>query len=441
LKTSREKRLHSAFQPAAIEIIESPPSPLGHISIWFIFIIIISAIVWACIGEVDQIASARGKVIPHGQVKTLQTSDQGVITGIFVEEGDIVEKGQTLLQLDSTFSEIDFETAKQRLETIHLEKQLIEQEMNGTSDDNTLDLDSNLNAAEYVYQLQLRRMRKEEYEEKTFIYEIEISKSQKEKEKAEVDLEYYVKQAEILSDQVDRSKKLHETGSVSRMEYQEKVDAHELMLNKVHSAEVLILSTEAQIAQSMHNLSSLKQSYNTELIQMIVQKDKEILEAQSDLEKMQKKYSMHNLEAPVSGRVSGIGAHTIGGVVTSAQPIVTIVPKGTPLVIEAKVLNKDIGFIEEGQECDIKLDAFSFQRYGVATGKITYISPDAFEDERLGYVYTIRIEPDKEYIELENKNLNMTPGMTASVEVKLDRRKIIEFFLPAVDYIKESFEL
>ncbi len=439
MKTSYEKRLHSAFQPAAIEIIESPPSPLGRISIWFIFIIFMSAIIWACIGEVDQIASARGKVIPHGQVKTLQTSDQGIITGIFVEEGDVVKEGQTLLQLDSTFSEIDFETAEKRLETINLEKVLLEQEMNGESEH--VIVDTSLSAAEYAYHQQLRRMRQEEYKEKALLYQIEISKAQKDKEKAEVDLEYYQKQADVLQGQVERNETLMKSGSLSKIEYEDKVSELDLMKNKVHSAEVLISSTDSTIAQANQNLTSLEQSYNTELIQMIVQKDKELLEAQSDLEKMQKKFSMHNLEAPVSGRVSGIGAHTIGGVVTSAQPIVSIVPEGTPLVIEAKVLNKDIGFIEEGQECDIKLDAFSFQRYGVATGKITYISPDAFEDERLGYVYTIRIKPDAEYIALENKNLNMTPGMTASVEVKLDRRKIIEFFLPAIDYVKESFEL
>jgi len=150
---------------------------------------------------------------------------------------------------------------------------------------------------------------------------------------------------------------------------------------------------------------------------------------------------MHNLEAPVNGKVSGIGAHTIGGVVTAAQAIVTIVPEGTPLVIEATVMNKDIGFIEVRQPCDIKLDAFPFQKYGVIEGTIDYISPDAFEDERQGYVYKIRVRPNQEFIELENKNLNMSTGMTASVEVKLDRRKVIEFFLPAIDYVKESFEL
>lgn len=439
MKTAYEKRLHNAFQPAAIEIIESPPSPLGHVTIWTIFIIIIALIFWACIGEVDQIASARGKVIPHGQVKTLQTSDQGVITGIFVEEGDIVKKGQTLLQLDSTFSEIDFDIAEKRLETIRLEKELLEQELSGKSNNGLLD--SSLSTSEFSYHLQLRKMRKEEYSKKQELYQIEISKALKSKEKADVDLEYYEKQAAILRNQTQVNKELYNSGSISKNEYESKVDEYELIFNKVQAAQIHIASMETTIESANQNLSALSQSYNTELIQMIVQKDKELIEAQSNLDKMKKKYTMHNLEAPVNGRVSGIGTHTIGGVVTSAQPIVTIVPEGTPLLIEAKVLNRDIGFIEVGQECDIKLDAFPFQRYGVVTGYITYISPDAFEDDRLGYVYTVRIQPEKEFIPLVNKNLNMTAGMTASVEVKLDRRKIIEFFLPAVDYIKESFEL
>lgn len=215
----------------------------------------------------------------------------------------------------------------------------------------------------------------------------------------------------------------------------------ELLKTQEDSAEILIESARAKISQAEQNLVSLNQNYSTELVQMVVEKDKEILEAKSNLDKMHKRYKMHNLEAPMNGKVSGIGAHTIGGVVTSAQPIVTIVPEGTPLIIEASVMNKDIGFIEEGQACDTKLDAFPFQKYGVIEGKISYISPDAFEDEKLGYVYKIRIKPDEEIIQLENKVLRMSTGMTSSVEVKLDRRKVIEFFLPAIDYVKESFEL
>lgn len=437
MKESYEKRLHSAFQPAAIEIIESPPSPLGRTVIWIIFTIFITAIIWACIGEVDQIASARGKIIPNGQVKTLQVSNQEIITGIFVEEGDFVEKGQILMEMDSTLREIDFETAQKKVETLELEKILLEKEMNGKSDKKNGAKES----LEYSYHEQLRNMRQEEYREKALLYEIEISRAKKDKEKAVLDLDYYKKQEKHLEKQVMRNKKLVEAGSLSRTEYEEKDSEWTLMKNKVHGAKVLIASAEEKISKANQNLKTLAQSYRTERIQMVVEKDKELLQAKAELEKMKKKYAMHNLRAPVSGRISGIGAHTIGGVVSSAQPVVSIVPKGTPLVIEAKVLNKDIGFIKEGQECDIKLDAFPFQRYGVASGKIVYVSPDAFEDKRLGYVYTIRVKPEREFIKLENMNLNMTPGMTASVEVKLKRRKIIEFFLPAIDYVKESFKL
>lgn len=439
MKKSYEKRLHSAFQPAAIEIIESPPSPLGHISIWIIFIIIISGIIWACVGEVDQIATARGKVVPYGQIKTLQSSDQGVITGIYVEEGDIVKKGDILLKLDSTFSQIDFDTAKKRLKTLILEKELLENEMNGNK--NSVSNESQMDANIYAYQLKLREMRREGYLEKKKAYDLEISSAGQSKEKAQMDLKSSQMQRVTLEDQENKLKKLYASGSIAENEYQQKVDQLELMKTQEESAKILILNSETKIEQVRQNLISLKQTYDTELIQMIVEKNKEILEAKSNLDKMQKKYAMHDLEAPVNGRVSGIGAHTIGGVVKPAQSIVTIVPEGTPLIVEASVMNKDIGFIEEGQECDIKLDAFPFQKYGLIRGKITYISPDAFEDERLGYIYKIRIKPEAEYIELTNKNLNMTPGMTTSVEVKLDRRKIIEFFLPAMDYIKDSFKL
>ncbi|GKT33894.1 HlyD family type I secretion periplasmic adaptor subunit, partial [Aduncisulcus paluster] len=208
----------------------------------------------------------------HGQVKTLQTSDQGIITGIFVEEGDIVEKGQTLLQLDSTFSEIDFETAQKRLETIKLEKHLFENELGGVDSINISD--SALSAAELAYHKQLRRMRQEEYKEKALLYQIEISKAMKDKEKAQVDLEYYKKQAQILEEQANRNEVLMKSGSLSKIEYEDKVSELDLMENKVHSAQVLIASTEATIAQAEQNLTTLEQSYNTELIEMIVQKDK-----------------------------------------------------------------------------------------------------------------------------------------------------------------------
>ena len=144
----------------------------------------------------------------------------------------------------------------------------------------------------------------------------------------------------------------------------------------------------------------------------------------------------------MSGTVHGLASYTIGGVVTPAQPIVTIVPEGTPLIVEAMALNKDVGFLKTGQEAEIKLDTFPFQRYGTIKAKIVSISPDAFEDEKLGPVYKIKVATEKLHIAVDGKNIPVSPGMAVSVEVKTRKRRIIEFFLsPIVKYADEGLTL
>ncbi len=133
---------------------------------------------------------------------------------------------------------------------------------------------------------------------------------------------------------------------------------------------------------------------------------------------------------------------TIGGVVTPAQPIMTIVPDNTPLTVEASVLNKDIGFVKVGQKAELKLDTFPFQKYGTINGLVTAISPDAFEDEKIGLIYKIKIEPEREYIMANGKKVNLTAGMSLNAEIKTGKRRIIEFFLsPVMQSLDESLKL
>ena len=158
--------------------------------------------------------------------------------------------------------------------------------------------------------------------------------------------------------------------------------------------------------------------------------------------KAKKMYELERLVSPVDGAVHGLAAYTVGGVVTPAQPVVTVVPEGTALIIEAMALNKDIGFLSPGQEAEIKLDTFPFQKYGTLKGRLVSISPDAFEDEKLGAVYRVRVEMQKTTFRVNGRDIEVTPGMSVFVEIKTGKRKIIEFFLsPIVKYAKESLTL
>ncbi|WP_207736359.1 HlyD family efflux transporter periplasmic adaptor subunit [Fusibacter ferrireducens] len=151
--------------------------------------------------------------------------------------------------------------------------------------------------------------------------------------------------------------------------------------------------------------------------------------------------SMNTILAPVSGQINGLGGNAVGSVVSASTPIMTLVPRDTPMIIEASIANMDIGFISEGQSVDIKVDTFPFQKYGVIEGVITFVSPDAYQDENQGSFYKIKVKPSKETLNVNGKEMKISSGMTTTVEVKTGKRRIIEFFLPAVDYIKESFEL
>ena len=134
--------------------------------------------------------------------------------------------------------------------------------------------------------------------------------------------------------------------------------------------------------------------------------------------------------------------HTIGGVVTPAEKIMTIVPKSAKMVVKAKVLNQDVGFIEANMPVSIKVDTYNFQKYGILNGKVTLVSPNSIEDEKLGPVYEVYIEPQNTTLLVEGKEQSIKFGMTTTNEIKIGKRRIIEFFIyPLIKYMDESIKV
>ena len=148
------------------------------------------------------------------------------------------------------------------------------------------------------------------------------------------------------------------------------------------------------------------------------------------------------IKAPISGYVNTIFVHTIGGVVTPAEKIMTIVPKNAPLLIKAKVLNQDVGFVESGMPVSIKVDTYNFQKYGILNGEVTVVSANSVEDERMGPVYDVYIEPKNTTLMVEGKEQSIKFGMTTTNEIKIGKRRIIEFFIyPLIKYMDESIKV
>jgi len=148
------------------------------------------------------------------------------------------------------------------------------------------------------------------------------------------------------------------------------------------------------------------------------------------------------IKSPIDGYVNTIFVHTIGGVVQPAEKIMTIVPKDATKQIKAKVLNQDVGFVEAGMPVSIKVDTYNFQKYGILDGVVTVVSPNSIEDEHMGPVYEVFIEPKNTTLLVEGKEQSIKYGMSTTNEIKIGKRRIIEFFIyPLIKYMDESIKV
>ncbi len=145
------------------------------------------------------------------------------------------------------------------------------------------------------------------------------------------------------------------------------------------------------------------------------------------------------LTAPVAGTVQQLAVHTVGGVVTPAQPLMTIVPSNSPIEVEAYLSNQDIGFVQKGQKVEVKIETFSFTKYGTIKGEVVSVSSDAIKDEKLGLVFAVRVRLDADTILVDARHVRLSPGMAVTVEIKTTQRRVIEYFLdPLVRHGSES---
>lgn len=158
-----------------------------------------------------------------------------------------------------------------------------------------------------------------------------------------------------------------------------------------------------------------------------------------ELLKAQARGRLMTLTAPVAGTVQQLAVHTVGGVVTPAQPLMAIVPDDHPLEVEAFLENKDIGFVDAGQEAEIKVETFPFTRYGTIPARVIHVSHDAISDEKRGLIYAVRASLGRTAMQVEDKLVDLSAGMAVTVEVKTGRRRVIEYFLsPLMQYGQES---
>lgn len=504
IKQKYDKKLETDFLSEALEIVEKPASPLGHFVIWVTIAVVAAAVIWACFGRMDEVAIASARIVPRDGVQVVQPLYEGVVKEILVEEGESVKKGQELIILDSESEQIGMEMSENKIHELKLQNDLISlllknSDISEYAERNSISEENEIQVVKLMISMQdENKLTVNQYESQRDQYEkqLEIEKNTLEKlnenlsallkQKSDTSalyggstpenqaLENYGLQLEIAEKEVEEYRKLYEIGAAAKYQLDEKqTDLDEIRkqyeLQQVraehesagNSAEISELQREIDLlkkdisaqeksvekqeellAQSETAIESANTEFEQSLNNMLVSNNQSITDYEADLKLREQANKSQILTSPVDGTVQTVAVTTVGGVVTSAQPVVSIVPENAELIVEADVLNRDIGYVFEGQDVSVKLDTFSFQKYGTVNGKIIYVSPSATEDERKGLVYKIKVSVDRNSFNINGSEVPISSGMSGTAEIKLEERRVIEFFLePIFEYFDDSLKV
>ena len=361
-----------------------------------------------------------------------------------MEEGQRVKKGDLLIELDSTLKGADLDGLKKSLSLARLEREIysLELENKNIEFERILDKYSYLDDEDIYSQHRFFLARNIEYLGKKEELRLDISQNESELKMAKVNYLKLENRVKTLSVEEDNLKYLSGIGGMSKREWINKESEVYIATQEVEAQKSLINSLSSKLKESEKKLENFSKERQSQILNKLVEIEKKIFSLKTELVKAERHFNLRKFYSPVDGTVNALGVFTIGGVVSATKPMITIVPVNTPLIIEVNVLNRDIGFINLDQEVEIKLDTFPFQKHGILEGKVKKISPDAFEDEKMGLTYKVEITPTKNNVKHNGQEIILSPGMSLTAEVKTGRRRIIEFFLsPLIKYADESLTL
>ena len=434
----KRRRQELEFLPAVLEVVDSPPSPLGRGILITIAVFFVIAVTWSIVGQVDIIATAQGKVIPSGKVKVIQPLETGVVRTIHVHDGQHVKAGDVLVELNPTGAAADEARFQRELMTARVNIARLE----ALLFDEPLDVFyPPEDAPEDLVTRNLRHLESALAERNAKLEAIDNEVLQRRAEIRTTTVEF--KRLKLIlpnvRERVEKRRELLEKGYTPRLDFleleQELFDTEQKMLAADSKLNELQAALRATTSRRDQLIAENRRTTQDQLAEVTARADS----LEQELIKAQDRNRLQTLTAPVDGVVQQLAIHTEGGVVTPAQELMTVVPAGDNIEIEAMVLNKDIGFVLDGQDAEVKVESFPFTKYGTLHADVRTVSRDAVLDEQQGWVYPARFNLWETEIVVGDKYVQLTPGMSVTVEIKTGKRKMIQYLLaPLQEYQDES---
>ena len=424
-------------------MLETPPNPLGRRLILTICGIVVLALLWAIFGRIDVAAVAPGQIIVAGFTKVVQPAEMGVVRRIHVENGQRVEEGEVLVELDPTQDEADVnrlarETVEARVDVARLQAVMDALAYEALT---PRQFPMPAGAPSRLAQTAYARMRSALAEHRATISGLaqEQAKLEARRERAAAELASLNEVVPMLEERAVARRKLAAKGIAARSNLLELEQEAAEARGRRAATGFTLEETEAALQANGQERARAEAEFRRARLDELAEAQARLAQAEQELAKAKRRLELRTLRAPASGRIQELAVTTEGGVVQPAQELMRIVPDDAALEFEARIENKDIGFVQEGQKVDVKLEAFPFTKFASIDGEVRAISRDAVTqtaqdggreggDQQTLY-YAARVSLATTMMEVEGRPVPLTAGMAGSADVKTGQRRIIEFLL------------
>lgn len=427
------------FLPAALEIQHTPPHPLARWLGSAIVLFFSLVFVWACIGKVDVVAVAEGKIIPSARVKQIQPLEKGVVKSIFVHEGQLVNAGDPLIELDRTSSDAArgrIANELQKTEEILAREQAFQALLENRTPVEPFVLDG--------IQKNLLEQQWQQYRAQSAALSSQRDNRIAEKQANREVMQKLQATLPIATKRATDLKKLAEKKLVADNQYLEQEELRISQQQDLAAATARDTQLAAAITENEQQIIGFSAQTRAQTLSQIAEAERQRNSLREQLKQAQDFDSRQMLYAPVAGQVKDLIANTEGGVVLEAQQLMLIVPADEKLEVEAWLQNRDIGFVQENDPAVIKVHTFPFTRYGTIDATVTRISDDSMADEKNirekgGLLFGMSLLMARNTLQVDGREVKLMPGMQVTAEIVTGQRRLIEYFLaPLQQRVQES---
>ena len=427
-KKYTQQDLSFATDQRDMVMLETPKGARALVYMVVLFFAVL--ITWSFIAEIDEVKKGEGVAVPIHQIQEIQNLEGGIVDVLNVAEGDVVTKGQVLVELD----DVQFSSSEEEIVT----------EMNGLlarsdrllaeAEHKTLDLAFYIDKYPTIAESEVRVYQSKKAQLENELNVLDSKFIQKEKEISELEGQIRSTQEQLKLAQKESSllAKLEGTGATSEVEviqakqkvteYQKELDSDRRRLERVKEE-------KTEISQSIEQAKSEFATKALEERNEVILKIKK-LEAQR--EGLTDKRTRAKVIAPLDGIIKKLEVDTIGGIVQPGMTMMELVPMGDKLLVETKIRPKDIGFIHPGMKAKVKFTAYDFATYGGLDGVVKQISADAITNDKGESFFIVKVETAKSYLGKEEDDLPVIPGMRAEVDIMVSKKTIMSYFFKPI---------